>query len=525
MSDRILQLASILAEPIKSPADDNTEEKIEVSLPARSAGKLYEKARLAIDYQEEHLLRRNAIIRIIKRYAGSDTTISQIADRLIRELIWAQYLPNKQIPVSFTDKLIMIFDKYEPLLRSIDDFDEVDKDYAFDWLLEALSTEIEYALSSPIHEEATVSYMYEEMRERIEWDERYELTDEQKDLFTYIAVHKALLKSDLATLRFRVMSIYYPNWPGDAPKHLVHEIESNLLCIMETVDNQIQNEVVEKLTILLRRRSGLFRTFTEAISEKPQELPGMLSHPEKIDKLLIKALKIRTAKFRNRLRRTVLRSVTLLLITKALSAIIFEFPYQWIFTERENYAPVIVNIFFTPFLLAILALTVSIPQKRNEADYISALRALLVGADHNLINIRMKVKRISTLDIMFNLFYLITYLIVYGGTAIILHMIGFHWLSNISFLIFLSLVAFLGIRIRLSTKDIIINEARRGIFGFLFDFFMIPVVRFGRWLSVNVQKINVFVYFFDFILEAPIKVAIRVFDSWTDFIHEKREEL
>ena len=54
---------------------------------------------------------------------------------------------------------------------------------------------------------------------------------------------------------------------------------------------------------------------------------------------------------------------------------------------------------------------------------------------------------------------------------------------------------------------------------------MIPVVRAGRWLSENVSKINVFIYFFDFILEAPIKVAIRFFESWTDYIQEKREEL
>ena len=54
---------------------------------------------------------------------------------------------------------------------------------------------------------------------------------------------------------------------------------------------------------------------------------------------------------------------------------------------------------------------------------------------------------------------------------------------------------------------------------------MLPIVRMGRWLSANVAKINVFIYFFDFIVEAPFKVAIRVIESWFAFVREKKEEI
>jgi hypothetical protein len=524
MSDKILQLAAVMAVPEKIPTDPG-DELIEVSLPARSAGKLYEKARLAIDYQEEHLLRRNAILRIIKRYAGSDTTINEIAERLIRELIWAQYLPNREIPVSFISDLIPLFDKYEPLLREIDNLSEADKDYAFNWLLEAMATEIEYAISPPVHDEATVSFMYEEIKARIEWDDAYRLSSEQKDLFAYISVHQTLLKSDEATLRFRVLSIYYPEWPGDAPVLLINSIKDNLLQVLETIDQQIHNPLVDKLSVAIRRKCGLFRIIGEAVKEKPQDIPELLANPEKMDKHLVTVLKKRTQDFRQVLRRTVLRSIGFLFLTKMLMALIVEAPYEIIYLQHDSYIPLIVNIFFPPVMLALLALTVTIPEKQNAVDYMAATRAIIVGADHPLLNVRMKKRKTTTLDILFSFFYLITYVVVYGGIAIILYFLHFTWLSILLFLFFLSMVAFFGIRIRLSTKDIVLNEARRGLAGIIFDFFMIPVVRFGRWLSVKVSKVNVFVYFFDFILEAPIKVAIRVFESWTDFISEKREEL
>jgi hypothetical protein len=54
---------------------------------------------------------------------------------------------------------------------------------------------------------------------------------------------------------------------------------------------------------------------------------------------------------------------------------------------------------------------------------------------------------------------------------------------------------------------------------------LLPIVRAGAWLSIRVAKINVFIYFFDFILEAPLKVAIEFVESWLAFVREKKEEI
>ena len=71
MSDILKKLAPQLRTP--SPFSQSAaEEMLEVSVPASSAATVYEKIRNTFDYQEDHLLRRNAILRILKRFAGAD---------------------------------------------------------------------------------------------------------------------------------------------------------------------------------------------------------------------------------------------------------------------------------------------------------------------------------------------------------------------------------------------------------------------------------------------------------------------
>lgn len=524
MSERLLQLGAALKEKrgIRSEAG---EEMIEVSLPASRAATLYEKARSAIDYQEEHLLRRNAIMRIIKRYAGSDSTISEISERLLRELIWAKYLPNKTVPTRFIGFLVPIFEKYEPIIRSLNEYEEGEMAKLFDWLMQVLATEIEYAITPPVHAEALASFMYDEMRERIEWDARLDITPEQKDLFIYIAIHRSLLKSDDATLRFRVLTLYYPAWPGEAPKELSDNIRLNLRTVTETIDGYINHPIVERLSILMRRQCGIFNNLLNAFEEEPEKMVKAIEDPAKMDAEVNKALKRRTKTFREVSRRTVMRSIVFLLITKSMVALGLELPFELIIYGHFNYIPTLINVSFPPFLLGLIALTISLPERKNTADYISATRALLIGADHDLLNVRVKIKHRSAWTVLFNMIYAVTYLFIFGFISLALLLINFTWLSISIFCLFLCFVAYFGVRIRSSVKDVVLSTQYRGLFGSIFDLFTVPVVNAGRWLSNNFSKINIFIYFFDFILEAPVKVVIRFFEGWTEYIREKREEL
>ncbi|EKE19144.1 MAG: hypothetical protein ACD_9C00120G0002 [uncultured bacterium] len=524
MSERLLSLAKAIQTSGGGIEMEEGAETIEVSVPASTAASLYEKVRVTLEYSEDHLLRRNAIARMLRRFLGSDLPLENMASSLVHELVWAKYLPNKQIPTKFINKLSPIFLKYGPLLQSAEN--TCKPEFSFQWVLDVLSTELEYVIVSHQKEELMVSYMYEQMKTRIEWDPGMLAGQEEKDLLLFIAIHKTLLKSDLATLRYRTLSLYYPDWDGPSTPARIDEVATGLSKIIATVDGQIGHPIVEKLSQKLRRQAGLFRVLQDVIEDNPTEFEIFVTkEPDLFGRAIWKALKKRTKVFRSRLKRTAMRAVLFLFITKMALAVILEVPYDLIIHGQLFVMPLVINILFHPFFLAFISMTVVVPEHSNADDYKSAARALVVGANHDFLNIRIKKDRFGTWTTIFTIVYVFVFLAVYSVIGVLLYQINFNAFSIALFLFFLSLVTFFGIRIRSSTRDILLSPQRRGVFGSIFDIVVLPIVHFGRWLSVKVSKINVFIYFFDFIIESPFKVAVRFIEEWFAFIKDKREEI
>ncbi len=523
MSDRLSALATVFTKPHGFSAAVG-EEVIEVSVPVSTAAVLYEKVRNTLEYQEEHLLRRGSIERFFKRHIGDQAQLSTLSSDLLRELVWAKYLPNKEVPTHLSVKLSAVIAKYDVLLKAADRLGEK-RERVVEFIVDVLATEVERTIAPPLHDEALASYMYEEMRSRVDWDPGFGLSDETKDLRLFIAIHRTLLKSNQETLRYRVLALYYPDWVGAGNDERVADVAQHLVHIVDLIDGEINHPLTDRLGRLLRRRAGIFRVIKDVIAHNPHHFHGLLSEPDALDRAVGEALHHRTHDFRVKLRRIVARTILFLFITKMFLALILEVPYDLILAGEVAWEQLAVNVIFPPFFLALLSLTITIPEKRNTDDYRAAVRALVVHADHQVLNLRLKKDVRSAWTTLFNIVYAITFILVFGVIGSVLNHFGFHALSIALFLFFLSLVTFFGIRIRSSTRDIVALDVRSGLFGTAFDIFMLPIVRMGSWLSVKVAKINVFIFFFDFIVEAPFKVAIQFIEHWLNFVREKKEEI
>lgn len=524
MSQKLHALASVLAKPEGVPVALG-DEVIEVSAPVSTAAAVYEKIRNTLEYQEEHLLRRNAIARYFTRHLGDEGDLALLASDILREMVWAKYLPNKTIPTHLADLVGSVIAKYDALIKTAEQLPHGRRERSTRWILDALATETEYTISPPRHDEALTSYMYEEMRGRIEWDEAYSFSDEEKDLAVFIAVHRALLKSNAPTLGYKVLSLYYPDWQGASTPERITAIAGRLEETIAMIEAQIASPLVERLSRLLRRRAGVFRLLRDVLEHHGEHIEALFESPDELDHEVKHMLEERTVRFRRRLRRTVVRTVLFLFITKMLLALILEVPYDLLFTHDTPRYPLLVNVFFPPLFLTLLALTIHIPEKRNAEDYCAAIRALVVHADHPVLNLRLRRETRNAWSTIFSIVYAALFVVVFGAIGILLNRLGFHALSIALFLFFLSLVAFFGIRIRSSMRDIVASEGRAGLLGAAFDVLMLPIVRAGQWLSTKVSKINVFIFFFDFIVEAPFKVAIRFVEHWLTFVREKKEEI
>jgi hypothetical protein len=127
--------------------------------------------------------------------------------------------------------------------------------------------------------------------------------------------------------------------------------------------------------------------------------------------------------------------------------------------------------------------------------------------------------------LVFSAIYAATFLLSYGLIAWGLVLLDFHFVSILIFLFFLSLVMFFGIRIRGREREVVVETKKVNIVSVLVDMFTLPFIRVGRELSLAAPRLNVFLFFMDFIVEAPFKMAIELLESWFAFVKEKKEEV
>lgn len=107
----------------KEKLNDNVP-KIKVSELVSRLSFVYEKVRNAVDYDEDHLLRKNAIARILKRQVIIEGVIKEVdaqnlSHHLLTELIRGGYLPNNEIPERKIYEIGNLLDKYIQLKDQI----------------------------------------------------------------------------------------------------------------------------------------------------------------------------------------------------------------------------------------------------------------------------------------------------------------------------------------------------------------------------------------------------------------------
>ena len=501
-------------------------ELLTVSETVSAAASVYETIRNSLEYDEEHLLRRNAIRRILKRKLGEVESAALAAD-LLRELIWARYLPNKTIPESKIPTIARMLAKYQPLF-AVATHETKEGHRAHDWLLDVVSTEVEYAMSPPIIDEAVASFSYAQLKKRITWNSEV-IGEEDRDLQLYIAVHRAVLKSNLATLRFRVFSLFHPDWttPGGGSVASVRSPEE-LSRTIGQVERAIQHPGQDALYMIVRRHAIVFHVIRDVADEDPKKFAEMVAagNAGEIDSRISQFASERYARFRARLRNAVVRAVLFLFLTKMALALVIEFPYERLVLKTTNMTPLLVNIVFHPTLLGIIGLTAKLPEAANTEAVIREAHAFLgIGDDVGLTYKMRRPWSRGTLGVVFNAIYAVMFLFTITVIASILHSFEFNGLSIVFFLFFLSLVTFFGLKIRNTRRELMVVEPRVGIVGTVADILFLPMIRAGRWVALRAPRINVFIFFFDFIVEAPFKAAISMVEGWLAFLREKKEEI
>jgi len=500
------------------------EDLIKVNIMTSAVAFMYEKLRTVVDYKEEHLLRKSAILRILKRRFLEGNDYYKISENIIKELISARYLENNKIPETKIIQAAQVIEKYDLLFTGVKEQKGLKASLKlYDWILGLASVEIEEVLVPANKERVMVRFMYDEIQERSEIVSKY-MKEDEKNLQIFIAVNRSLVKSDKAMLEYLILKLWYPDWVGDYKLFLAKFIDE-IFTIKGEIDKQINHRMANRILKFCRRYATMMIILREVIYQDFKNAKKLIGDIPLLESKIREVCQYKYKDTKRRLKTQIWRAIVYVFLTKMLLALVLEIPFDYYILQSFNWMAIIINITFPPLLMILIASTIRPPSEKNTQVMITGLHSILTGKIGDVKYIKEPKKRNWFTWGLFNIIYLITFLIPFALIIYFLDKIEFSILSIALFLVFLSIVSFFGVRIRNSARELVVLTKRDNILGEIFDFMTLPFIRFGRFLSLNFSKINIFVFILDFIIEAPLKIVLQAIEEWLAFFKEKKEDL
>ncbi|MBI5037463.1 MAG: hypothetical protein HZC01_02040 [Candidatus Kerfeldbacteria bacterium] len=510
----------------ESIAGAKDEPKVAVNETVSKMAYVYEKLRQAIDYQEEHLIRKNAIARILKRRIFVSDRPAHMAAPLIRELIRAGYLPNKYFPERRLPDVESIIVKYVYLIDAITRTmpDPKIRRRLHNWTLSVMSFEIEDYLKPSIRDDAMVELMYKTLHEQVDLSKDI-FNPEDRDIQIYIAIHRALIKSDSAMLRYHLLYYYAPQWRFSTPTEAV-PFAQTLPDLMNRIESQINHPVNDRLYNYMKRFGPIFTVLKDVFQNFPDRADQIVGDPNQLEQAVHDACNKRYTTAAAKLSRGVVRSIIYIFLTKTILAFTLELPYEIIFLKHVKFLPLIINVTFHPILMFLIATSMRVPADENTRIILQGIRELVYDLpEKEILKKRQRTVRSSgVLNTIFNILYALAFIISFSAIIWVLMSLEFSIVSGLLFLFFLSVISFFGLRLRQTAKELVILDRRDNSLNIIFDFFALPVLRVGRWISRKTSKVNVFMFIMDFIIEAPFKLLVETTEDWVSFQEQKKEE-
>jgi len=521
LSQDAQHLIYFLAERDKEKQADGQKPKISLSSAVGLFAFIYEKARNFVDYQEEHLLLRRAITRILVRRTKTETNPQKLIEELVGELLMARYLSNGFLSEEKVTIAKRILDKYFLLYRHLGQRRLENGESLWDFLLSLAGRETE-EIFVPSNEDLLINFALKKIEKRVIWPSGG--SDEEKRTRLLIALMRALSKDEDRTIYFHLWRLYFPFWSEATEKEIILTAK-NFTEADSTLRKLLSESQGEPLMRLLKKQIAPFEILRDLINQGFVEVEETFSSSDKLAKAAETAAAGRYRRALSTLRRSAANSFVYIFVTKMVFALAIEIPYELYVASHVNFLPILINLFFPPSLMLFMALTVEMPTKENTRRIVEDILVMTFGESGlTPLKIDFSSQKSPFLTFLFRFFYGLAFLLTFGLTVFVLSRLNFSLVSLGIFFFFLSSIAFFAFRIRSSFKELVVGEEGANFVSTTLDFFMLPFVKVGRAISTGLKEVNIFVFIFDIILEAPFKTLLEIIEGWRQFLREKREE-
>jgi len=478
----------------------------------------YEQLRNAAEYRERHLLLRSAIERYLAREVGL-RHIEPMAADLITELTQAGYLKNDTVPVAV---ITQIDELVERCGKVFDDLTakHISGQTAGKWLYQYASVAIENLLTPNPKTTVVMQFAYEHYLASVDAKATVKSASDDPNyrIALYCAVHRALFKSNLATIRYYCLTA--------SLGALEHQTIDHMVQLNQLVDELYQAPMTNHLVRIITRYGAPMRIINEVIlgTKGPAEL--LASDRETILSRIKAMCGEQYTITHNQLNARIGKTILFILITKTLIGISLEVPYDLAIFGVIEWTPLFINIFFPLLYMGTISMHINTPSRQNtEANASFADRILYEGAG---VPVTYKPKRrvkSKSLRGTFTFVYVVGFI---GSISLLvwaLHKLGFNAVNGGIFFLFFSAVSFLGFRLRQSARELQMIEERQGLIQTFADFLSAPFVRMGHSLSDKYSKANIVTFVLDLAIELPLKSSLRFVRQWIGFMRDKQEEL
>jgi len=508
---------------------------IHVDEVASRVAAFYEQIRTIVEWKEEHLMRRAAIIRKLKRRfldleLNNFSQEESMAESLVLELIRGGHFSNDKIEESLITDVEKVINKYIFILKNSPE-NKIDKTELqfYGWLLEIAACEIEEVLAPPLKETALMNYMFELMKERIKVNKNvYEsglLEKGDEDVQIYIALQQALFKLDNPIISYNLIKYKYPQW-NKADQDLMFKVAQNACKIYRDIEKDLLNPLSKKFYAICEKYDTPYLLLGDILSQgKPKEITKQISEPPVLEGLIRDAYSKRLFSLKNRIWRAAFYSTISIFITKILSLLILEILLSKITTEQLSIATLIADIFIPTVLMFTLVATIKPPSDKNlNLVIMETMKIVYKKEKTDIYEIKIRKKGIVTKTII-SFIYILSGFISFGLTYSIFKFLNFPISSIIINIVFIALILFAGMAIRRRAQELSVEEEPEGFLSFLSDVFFLPMQGFGRWLSNKWKKYNAITAFFNVLIDMPFSVFIEFLEKWRYFIKERKEEI
>lgn len=489
---------------------------IQVPGTGKAISSAYEQLRNAAEYTEEHLLLQRAIRRFLNRnlviLGRKHKLPKNLGEELIVELTQAGYLQNNSFNAETTSTINNLTASYMETYWELHDA-RASRDEAQEWTIDVLAVEIEGLLNPHAQLDAIAYAAYSHYLALLPRDTLVTTETEgaQYETCLYIAVHQALFKSDVASIRFDLMRMHQLN---------PHDIQTFI-----TFNRNVTELYISEFTQKLKRsvsKYGAPMRILKSISDEHSDLAETLEDRAAFLALYDKQVAKEYKDLTRRIEKGIAKSIAFIFITKVLIGVSIEVPYDLATVGSIVLLPLLINLLFPPLYMASLEFGLRTPSKANADALKDYIDRALYAQDTTQTLLKVNVKRTSAFA---KTLYTLAFFIPFIVTVYVLYRLHFNVVQSVIFFVFLSTASFLGFRLARMIRDLEIVTEQRSFIITLRDFFYLPFILVGQWLSRKYARVNAVAFVLDMTIELPLKTILKLTRQWSRFLSEKHDEI